>query len=334
MSTKDTELSVCPEVQGGGCIVNIGTGMTVAKSTADLVKNENVLNKATSVMGMLFPYAGLKQKAVNVYIEEIEKSDLSAEAKVFAILNIEKTFKKIKNQKNIADIAMENAKEDTDFSEDSKVNEEWLDRFMDSAGFVSDEELQLVWGKILANEFNKPGSTPPNMIRVLSEITPELARAFRIICSMCIHIFPLTEEGKIEGNEKQPVVPYKSNSEKFRDMGLSFKIMTELESLGVIKFEARDGYVFNKVSNKRVLIAVRDQLMVIEQHKKDEIPIGNVLLTSVGEALFAITDSVEVKGYYDMIKNYYIDQGIVFADKHEFVTQNINGSLFLYRDEE
>lgn len=41
---------------------------------------------------------------------------------------------------------------------------------MDSAGFVSSEEIQWIWGKILANEFEKPGSTPPNMIRYCQKL--------------------------------------------------------------------------------------------------------------------------------------------------------------------
>ncbi|MBU5471280.1 DUF2806 domain-containing protein [Falcatimonas sp. MSJ-15] len=124
--------------------MDITTGTAVAKTVVDLMKNENVLNKSVGVLEMLFPFAGLKQKAVEMYVEDIEKSDLSAETKAFMILNTKKTFKKIKNQKTIAEIAMENTKQGTDFSEDSGVSEEWLDRFMDSAVFVSSEEIQWI----------------------------------------------------------------------------------------------------------------------------------------------------------------------------------------------
>ena len=65
--------------------MDITTGTAAVKTAVDLVKNENVLNKTVGGMGMLFPYAGLKQKAVNMYIEEIEKSDMTPEAKVFAV---------------------------------------------------------------------------------------------------------------------------------------------------------------------------------------------------------------------------------------------------------
>lgn len=311
--------------------MNIATGTTVAKTAVDLVKNENVLNKTVGVMGMLFPFAGLKQKAVEIYVEDIEKSDLPAETKVFMVLNTKKTFKKIKNQKAIAEIAMENAKQGTDFSEDSGVSEEWLERFMDSAGFVSSEEIQWIWGKILANEFEKPGSTPPNMIRILSEITPGLASAFRYICSMCIWILPLSVNGDIEGGFQKLFVPYKKNDEKFRECGVSFNVLNELETLGVIRFESLAGYISKGITNDKVLICVGDKLDVIEGYRKGELPIGNVMLTSVGEALKSITDSVEISDYYEMVKKYMSDKGVKFADEHDYYAEIKGDELTIHR---
>lgn len=311
--------------------MDLTTGTTVAKTAVDLIKNENVLNKSVGVMGMLFPFAGLKQKAVEMYVEDIEKSDLPAETKVYMVLNTKKTFKKIKNQKAIAEIAMENAKQGTDFSEDSGVSEEWLERFMDSAGFVSSEEIQWIWGKILANEFEKPGSTPPNMIRILSEITPGLASAFRYICSMCIWIMPLSDNGDIEGGFQKLFVPYNKNDEKFRECGVSFNVLNELETLGVIRFESLAGYISKGITNDKVLICVGDKLDVIEGYQKGELPIGNVMFTSVGEALKSITDSVEISDYYEMVKKYMSDKGIKFADEHDYYAEIKGDELTIHK---
>lgn len=313
--------------------MDIATGTTAAKAALDLMKTENVLNKTTGLMGMLFPYAGIKQKAINIYIDEIEKSDLSPEAKAFSVLNIRKTFKHIKNQKSIADLALENAKENTDFSEKSGVSEEWLDRFMDSARFVSSEELQLVWGKILANEFERPGSTPPNMIRVLSEITPKMAKAFRLICSMFILVFPLKEDGNIEDKRvmKRFFVPFNGNEDRLHSMGIGFDTLTELDTLGVLKFESLAGYKTKGIEHKRILICVGDNLDVIEKHKNNEIPIGNVMLTSVGAALQAITESVKIESYHDMIRNYLTSNSVTLANEHDFVLRTEGDSIVIDR---
>jgi len=272
------------------------TGATVAKTAIDLAKTDNVLNKATGIMGMLFPYAGIKQKTVNMYLDEIEKSDMPLETKVFLALNTKKEFKKIRNQSQVAQIAIDSAKKDTDFSDRSGVNEEWLDRFMDSAGFVSSEEIQIIWGKILANEFDNPGSTPPNMIRILSEITPNLAIAFRKICSMSIWILPLKDDGNIESGFKKLFVPFQNHDDRMRELGIGFDVLNELETLGVIRFKNIGGYISKGLNNEKILICLGDNLELIEEHKGDNIPIGNVIFTSVGEALSTITDPVDIEG--------------------------------------
>ena len=79
----------------------MGLEEKLGETALDLVKNENVQNKVADLFGMLFPYAGIKKKAVDMYIEEIENSDLSTEAKMISLLNAKKTLKKIKNQKKM-----------------------------------------------------------------------------------------------------------------------------------------------------------------------------------------------------------------------------------------
>lgn len=311
--------------------MDLTTGTAIAKTVMDLVKNENVLNKSVGVMGMLFPFAGLKQKAIEMYVADIEKSDLPEETKVFMILNTKKTFKKIKNQKAIAEVAMKNAEPETDFSEKSGVSEEWLERFMDSAGFVGTEEIQWIWGKILANEFERPGSTPPNMIRILSEITPELASAFRYICSMCMWILPLDEKGDIQDSIKQTFVPYNKNDKIFRERGVSFNVLNELETLGVIRFESLAGYVSKGITADKVLICIGDQLEVVEEYPRENLPIGNVMLTSTGEALGAITDFVEISDYYEMVKKYMLDKGVKFAEDHDYYTEVVGDEIVVHR---
>ena len=62
-----------------------------------------------------------------MYIEEIENSDLSTEAKMISLLNAKKTLKKLRIRRILPEIKR-NAKEGTDFSEKSGVSEEWFDR--------------------------------------------------------------------------------------------------------------------------------------------------------------------------------------------------------------
>lgn len=274
------------------------------KTALDLAKNEAVLDKTSNIASMLFPYAGLRKKALDMYISDVEKSDMTSESKLIAVLNAKSTIKKLKNQKNIAQIAIDTAKEETDFTEKSGVNKEWLERFMDSAGFVSDEVVQTMWGKILGKEFEKPGSTPSNMIRILSEITPVYAQAFRKICSMQMITVTLYENGKIKSARQDVVVPYSNDERIFSEMGLTFSVFNELETLGLIKFDALGGYAVTGINEKNVLLYVNGETLEIEEHKENKIPVGSVMLTAAGMCLKNITPTEMINGYSDLVKKY------------------------------
>lgn len=282
----------------------MGLEEKLGEKALDLVKNENVQNKVADLFGMLFPYAGIKKKAVDMYIEEIENSDLSTEAKMISLLNAKKTLKKIKNQKNIAEIAKENAKEGTDFSEKSGVSEEWFDRFMESASYVSSEEMQLVWGKILANEFEQPGCTPRNMTRILSEFTQDYAKAFRTLCSMRVLLISVNGDERIVSANRRNAVVFDQNEEYMRKIGVSFELLNELETLGVIKFDTVAGYAATDMNEKKVLVYINGNVIETSSHIDEIFPIGNVLFTSAGEALSKITEPYTLEGYEDAVIKY------------------------------
>ena len=79
------------------------------------------------------------------------------------------------------------------------------------------------------------------------------------------------------------------------------------------------------------LICIGDKLDVIKEYEKGEFPIGNVMLTSVGEALKSITDSVEIDDYYVMIKQYLVDKGVKFAEEHDYYAEINGDELTIHR---
>ena len=276
------------------------------------VGNAELAKQAGTVFDKMFPYFGRKKKALDIYDEEIEKSNLSPEAKIVAVLNAKKNIKQMVNQARVAQIAMESAKAGTDFSIESKVNPEWLERYMDSAGYVTSEEVQQVWGRILAKEFEAPGTTPLNMRRILSEITPEYASLFRVICSMKVQLCDVDDMFNENDDDKDNVIvsPYTNNELVFRDMGLSYEVLNELETLGLIRFND-NGYRLQIADRNLIAIRVGDLSMKISVSNDRYIPVGNVLLTSAGKALERITPSSSVTGYDQLIMNYYKHREVI-----------------------
>ncbi len=296
----------------------MGIGKTAAKTALKLAENETIVTKTSDILGMLFPYAGLKKRALDMYVSDIENSDLPSESKLIAVLDAKRTVKKLRNQKNIADIAVNNAKEGTDFTGQSKVDEDWLEKFMDAAGFVSSDKLQLTWGKILSQEFETPGSTPPNMIRILSEITPALAQAFKKICSMKTIIVEMNNDGYITKAHHLIIVPYTNNNQRLYKTGLSFSTINELETLGLIKFDPLNGYNVNGISENiesTVLVYSENKTDVITGHEKNKLPVGNIMLTPAGKCLQNITPIEEISGYNEMVKQFMLDKKVKFMSQ-------------------
>lgn len=282
----------------------MGIAKKIGENLVDIAKNENLQNKSIDLLGMLFPYAGLEKKALDMYLEDIQKSNLPVEAKMIAVLNSKRIIKRLKNQKDIADIAINIAKEGTDFSCKSKVDDEWLDRFMESASFVNSDEMKLVWGKILANEFEIPGSTPQNMTRILSEFNQNLAKAFCTLCSMNVLYIHMGTEDKIDDALYRIIVPFDDNVDYMKKHGITFNVLNELDTLGVIKFDPVAGYAITNINNKTVLLYINGKTIEIQTNEQDKIPCGNVLLTEAGETLRRITNVKSIPNFEEILEKF------------------------------
>ncbi len=83
-------------------------------------------------------------------------------------------------------------------AEDPSIDPTWLNRFAGFAGDVSSEELQQVWGRVLAGEIRKPGSFSVSTLRVLAEMDPDVARDFESVYRLSAGDFAVRPE-KFEG---------------------------------------------------------------------------------------------------------------------------------------
>ena len=286
-------------------------GLELSRSFFEGAGKESA-DKIADTIGGFFPFFGLKRKAVDVYIDAIKNDDeLSPEEKAAAIVNLKSTFKHLKNQKKIADIARAAAPE-ADFSETSAVDDEWLDRFMDSAKFVSDEGMQLIWGRILAGEFENPGSTPPSTMRVLAEITPKYAKAFQTLCSLEVQFEALDAEGTVLADEHEFVLPEKY--EYLEKYGVSFSVLTELEALGLIRFDgtAEFGFTFlNADAHTEIRISYAKDSCIAERYQEDLFPCGVIILTQAGGAIASFTETVSVPEHFSHVVEYLKGHNVV-----------------------
>lgn len=278
------------------------------KAFASACGKESV-NKLSMALGALMPYAGLEKRAVSAYISGIEQGDFSPDEKYIYISGAKKHLKSLKNQHSIASIAQNVAKPDTDFSVNSKVDDEWLDRYLDAGKFVSDEQAQLVWGHILAGEFEQPGSTPPSVTRILTELTTEYAQIFANLCSLSTLIFPEDGNGVITTqttDECYLFVPNNGNTPYLHDLGITFEVLTELELLGLIKYGVNGLQTNSFTPDKfpKLHIYYNGASFAVTKYPKDGIFIGHVVLTAAGKCIARFVQRNNVSAHLNSIKDY------------------------------
>lgn len=299
--------------------------LELLSKVAQSVDNSNKLDK---ILGILFPFVGLKKFAVDTYVKDIQESNLSPEAKMMAIYHTKKTFKELKNQYAIAQIAKIAAKEGTDFSESSKVDDEWLSRYMDAAKFVSDEEAQVLWGNVLAGEFESPGSAPPSVIRILSELTRKYAAIFSELCSLRLKLF------EDDGNDiaivdyEIPFISELSGHPYLESCGITFAAIQEMEQLGLIYQNDIGGYG-EKISKKEypsVHLVSEKCVLTIKDYPDYNFPLGKVLLTDAGAYLARFIPRKQNEEHILAVKRYLEKNGAKCAPTPEMIIEVAEGT--------
>ena len=92
--------------------------------------------------------------------------------------------------RNISGVTLNAFKEFSSNEEisDKEVNSDWSTRFFKFAEDISDEDMQKLWGKILAGEVRKPGSFSLRTLQILYNLTKEEADVFIKLSTMALGI--------------------------------------------------------------------------------------------------------------------------------------------------
>ncbi len=83
---------------------------------------------------------------------------------------------------------------------DEEISDDWRRKFTGFAEDVSDEQMQSVWARILAGEFREPGTFSYRTLRLVSELSPEIASVFEEFADQVVSGDAIVTIGK-EWNE-------------------------------------------------------------------------------------------------------------------------------------
>jgi uncharacterized repeat protein (TIGR03899 family) len=109
------------------------------------------------------------------------------------------------------------------------VSEGWTTRFVKIVEDIPAEELQVLWGKILAGEIKAPGSFSLRTLEVLRNLTQHEASIFSNLASLVVELHSVATDAKSRFIYKSD---YLSNHVPYRDIMLMFDcgLLQPLES--------------------------------------------------------------------------------------------------------
>ncbi len=291
----------------------------VSKIIDDAEKLADTTEKSVGVIEKILNKFPL-YRANTLFIEEIEKSDLPPAEKMALLYNHKAIKKQIKNQASIYDmsntILIEKGK--TLEAEVDSLDEDWFAYFNDIVKNVSDEEMQIIWAKILAGECENHGSVGKRLMSILQVISKDEAEVFSYMCSHSF-IVKLNEED----NDffdcmfiwPERVLSTEENLYKYYDKTKinDFSIMN-LSGIGLLDYSSM-GFMLN---GEDVIIDGFDGTYKIHAVNSDGgISAGLVSFTTPGIQLIQILrKNLDIKNnpyYVELVKKYYTDKGYKFV---------------------
>lgn len=212
-----------------------------------------------------------------------------------------------KNMEAITEKAIPHIQEQSD---PSKMDDDWITNFFDKSRIVSDSEMQDLWAKVLAGEANQAGSYSKRTVNFLSDLDKSDAEHFRSLCGF----------GWIVGSFT-PLI-FDSEAAIYKNHGITFDVLTHLDSIGLIRFESFSGFARTGLPQKFFVSYCNRPLELTLKGKKEKaLSIGHVLLTTIGKELARVSDAQGIPEFYDYAKDKWKQY---LPDENDAETNNAN----------
>ena len=157
---------------------------------------------------------------------------------------------------------------------------DWFIRFYEYSSNIGNEEMQILWAKVLAGEVQRPNTTSLTLLHTLSMMQQEQASAFRNVSR-----FALMD---IKGDFAHLLLFISTNRESYEKENITPTLLKELERLDLIECTFSDEYIFKR----KKVFRTGNKIITIygdpENHGK--IKAGNVKFTRDGQLLYSALD--------------------------------------------
>jgi len=201
------------------------------KAISDAIKNNHGNLKEIG-------YSDEKLSLMSIDSESI-KNELAIEERTKNRIEY-KEQKRQKNIENITQNAAKNLESETNVSEEP-VDQDWTTRFFNYAEDVSNDEMQELWGQILAGEIKRPNSYSLRTLELIRNLTKVEAEVFTKAANFAISSW--NSPFLFKGQKEESLVNY----------GFSFEDQLLLTEIGILQSETNISRRLSKQDNDSII---------------------------------------------------------------------------------
>ena len=242
-------------------------------------------------------------------------STITDEEAIALISNSRKIVREYANCKSILEKAKEHFFDKSEKNiDDVSVDCDWLNSFFDKARLISNEDMQIIWSRLLSKKMDNPNQVNLSLLHTISIMSTDQANFFCNMCRFCFHGY--------KNDIIHPLIFLSTNVVAYGDSGITNKKLRELSRLGLIDYMPKEEFVIPK----KFVFTTGNKVVAVygDPDKKDQIKAGNVIFTDDGLDLYSIVEET-VKKYRSDILDFTIEK---FKNRNCTVT--INDGLVRY----
>ena len=208
-----------------------------------------------------------------------------------------------------------------DSGEEKTVNDDWLNSFEEEARQKSTEDMQFLFGRILAGEIRKPGTYSIRAVKILGQLDQNVAILLKRLCSACTVV--VNPNNGYIADIRVSSLGGSPGENVLIGYGLGFDQLNILSEYGLIISEYNSQYPYNMCianRNNQFILMFRHQgkywglRPLPEREKNKECMVSGVALSRAGYELFSIVDQDPMQGYTEALKKFFARQNLQMVE--------------------
>lgn len=198
----------------------------------------------------------------------------------------------MRNQQNIESITAQAFKalpKDDSAVSDTPASDDFINLFFEESKGIGNEQMQQLWGKLLAGEVTSPGSFHTKTLRVLKDMRPEDALVFSRLCNLSLNVGGPT-----------PII-FNLDDDIYKKFCPNFTQIMQLEALGLIRFDTVGGFTWAPFQMETPLHISYGHSLALIRFAYPKLQLGRVLYTEAGLQIAQISQKKEEPEFFNYV---------------------------------